>query len=121
MIARWIAVEIMPHQRRKYVMRYVPRKAGGCVRTLHSTSCVKQLSFDYMCCSSGFCSPPDERGAIEIRNRLRAAWGKFHQHRRWLLNRHVSLHLRLRLFVAVVSPCALFAVMVLPLTKRDLV
>ena len=63
---------------------------------------------------------PDERGAVEVRNRLRAAWAKFHQHRRWLLNRHVSLHLRLRLFATVVSPCALFAAMVLPLTKHDL-
>ena len=63
---------------------------------------------------------PDEREAFEVRNRLRAAWAKFHQHRRWLLNRHVSLHLRLRLFAAVVSPCALFAAMVLPLTKHDL-
>ena len=57
------------------------------------------------------------RCTIEVSNRLRAAWGKFAQHHKWLTNQQVSLHLRLKLFDSVVSPTALFATSSLPLTS----
>ena len=57
------------------------------------------------------------RCSIEVSNRIRAAWGKFAQHHKWLTNRQVPLHLRLKLFDSIVSPTALFATSSLPLTS----
>ena len=42
---------------------------------------------------------------------------KFHKDKHILLNKHVSLVLRLKLFDAVVSPAMLFGLATLPLTK----
>ena len=56
------------------------------------------------------------RCSIEVSNRIRAAWGKFAQHHKWLTNRQVPLHLRLKLFDSIVSPTALFASSSLSLT-----
>ena len=44
--------------------------------------------------------------SIESSNRIRAASGKFAQHHKWLTNRQVPLHLRLKLFDSIVSPIA---------------
>ena len=38
------------------------------------------------------------RGQVEFANRLACAWGKFHKHRQWLMNKHISMHRRLKLF-----------------------
>ena len=59
------------------------------------------------------------RCGVEVSNRLQSVWTKFHQYRRWLLTKHVSLHLRLRLFAAVVTSCAFFVIMFPPLNQRD--
>ena len=59
----------------------------------------------------------DSHGNIELASRVRTAWGKFHKHRRWLTNRQVPVQLRLKLFDAVVSPAALFALSTVPLTS----
>ena len=48
------------------------------------------------------------RSRTEIAHRVKAAWFKFHQHRRWLLNRNIPIHRRLKLFEAVVTPSILF-------------
>ena len=48
---------------------------------------------------------------------LQVAWNKFRKYRHMLLNKHVSLVLRLKLFDAVVSPAMLFGLATLPLTK----
>ena len=57
------------------------------------------------------------RCSIEVSNRIRAAWDKFAQHHKWLTNRQVPLHLRLKVFDSIVSPNALFATSSLPLTS----
>ena len=53
----------------------------------------------------------------EFAHRLQVAWNKFHKYKHILLNKHVSLVLRLKLFDAVVSPAMLFGLATLPLTK----
>ena len=50
----------------------------------------------------------DARGQGEVANRIKAAWGVFHKHHRWLTNRHVLVPLRLKLFDSVVTPTGLF-------------
>ena len=59
----------------------------------------------------------NSRANFEISNRIKVAWGCFHKHRRWLVNRHVPVQLRLKLFDAVVTPAALFSLASLPLTS----
>ena len=53
----------------------------------------------------------------EFAHRWQVAWNKFHKYKHILLNKHVSLVLRLKLFDAVVSPAMLFGLATLPLTK----
>ena len=59
-----------------------------------------------------------DRSQFEIQHRLKLAWGKYHQHRQWLTNKHVPIQLRLKLFDAVVSPTATFALSTLPLPSK---
>ena len=49
--------------------------------------------------------------------RLQVAWNKFHKYKHILLNKHISLVLRLKIFDAVVSPAMLVGLATLPLTK----
>ena len=44
----------------------------------------------------------------EFAHHLQVAWNKFQKYKRTLLNKHVSLVLRLQLFDAMVSPAMLF-------------
>ena len=62
----------------------------------------------------------NSRTEVELMYRIQCAWGKFHQHKLILLNKHVSLRLRLKLFHATVSPTAMFGLASLPLTQRFL-
>ena len=59
------------------------------------------------------------RTECEVNHRLQLAWAKFHQNRKWLLDHHIPLPLRLRFFDAVVSPTAIFAGAVLPYKKSE--
>ena len=54
-----------------------------------------------------------------LQHRMRCAWGKFSQFRRALIDKHVDLRLRLRLFDAVVTPTAMYGLSVAPLTVAD--
>ena len=54
-----------------------------------------------------------------LQYRLRCAWGKFHEFKRALTDKHVDVKLRLRLFDAVVTPCALYGLTAAPLTTKD--
>ncbi|CAE7931485.1 XI-F, partial [Symbiodinium necroappetens] len=54
------------------------------------------------------CGHLRERAAVEYSHRIRVAWHKFHLHRQSLLNKHVSLKNRLKLFQAVVTPAVLY-------------
>ena len=56
------------------------------------------------------------RRKSEFAHRLQA-WSTFHKYTHILLNKHVSLVLRLKLFDALVSPAMLFGHATLPLTK----
>ena len=60
---------------------------------------------------------PGKRAEVEVSHRISCAWAKFHTHKRWLLNPYVPVHLRLKLFDGVVSPCILYGLAVLPLAK----
>ena len=62
----------------------------------------------------------NSRTEVEFMYRIQCAWGKFHQHKMILLNKHVSLRLGLKLFHATVSPTAMFGLASLPLTQRFL-
>ena len=57
------------------------------------------------------------RRDMEFAHRLQVAWNKFLKYKHVLLNKHISLVLRLKLFDAVVSPAMLFGLATLPLTK----
>ena len=59
------------------------------------------------------------RGAAILTNRLRCAWAKFHMFRHSLLDRHVDIKLRLKLFESVVSPSLLYGLTTAPLTQVD--
>ena len=59
-----------------------------------------------------------KRVDIELHNRIRACWAKFHQHRRWLTNLEISARLRMRLFDATCTPSILFGTAVLPLNLK---
>ena len=63
---------------------------------------------------------PESRVKAELDNRLRAAWCKFNQLRRWLTNRNIHLRSRLRLFDSAVRPTALFGLLALPLSVSNL-
>ena len=60
------------------------------------------------------------RTDVELRHRFTAAWNQFHKHFHVLLNHNISLRKRLRLFDSTVSPCILYGLSVLPLTKTAL-
>ena len=61
----------------------------------------------------------NKRIGIELQNRMKMCWAKFHQHRRWLVNLEVPARLRLHLFDAVCSPTILFGSAVLPLNLKQ--
>ena len=60
------------------------------------------------------------RTEVELIYRMQCAWSKFHQHKLIVLNKHVTLRLRLKLFHATVSSTAMFGLASLPLTQRFL-
>ena len=66
------------------------------------------------------CLDPATRVNTAFDHRLRCAWAKFSSLRRWLVNRHVPIKLRLRLFEATVQPTVLFGLVALPLGTRNL-
>ena len=61
-----------------------------------------------------------KRAMVDIENRSQIAWMKFNEHRDTLLNRHVSLRLRLKLFDSVIAPTIVFGFMTCPLTSNQL-
>ena len=83
------------------------------IEVLPSTACHKylgrQLSLD-----------ATSRTNVEIDNRCRCAWAKYHQCRRWLTNCHIHVQHRLKYLEMVVRPTALFSLHVLPLTIKHL-
>ena len=61
-----------------------------------------------------------ERSQCEVKHRIQRAWASFHKHRKVLQNQHIPLHLKLKFFDSLVTPAALFAVAVMPLSKSQL-
>ncbi|CAE7369286.1 XI-F [Symbiodinium sp. CCMP2592] len=61
-----------------------------------------------------------QRRFVRTGNRISAAWGKFNKLRRVLVNKHLSIKGRPKLFNAVVIPAALFGLSTLPVTSRQL-
>ena len=61
-----------------------------------------------------------KRAMVDIQHRSQIAWMKFNEHRDTLLNRHVSLKLRLKLFDSVITPTIVFGLMTCPLTSNQL-
>ena len=60
------------------------------------------------------------RTRVELNHRMQVAWGKFHEHRKWILDPKIPVGLRLRLFNAAVSPGALYGCSVLALSSDEL-
>ena len=60
------------------------------------------------------------RAAIDVAHCIQVAWMKFHEHRGTLLNRHVSLKMRLKFFDAVITPTVLYGLTTCPLTTAQL-
>ena len=59
------------------------------------------------------------RGRTMLAYRLRVAWAKFSRFRRALVDKHIDIELRLRLFDTVVTPSALYGLTTAPLAKKD--
>ena len=57
---------------------------------------------------------------VDIQHRSQIAWMKFNEHRDTLLNRHVSLRLRLKLFDSVITPTIVLGLLTCPLTSNQL-
>ena len=57
---------------------------------------------------------------VEFNHRVQLAWNKFHRHRRVLVNKHVSIKLRMKFLDAVVTPTILFGLHTLALTGVQL-
>jgi len=60
------------------------------------------------------------RGLIATRHRLACAWGKFASLKKTLLNKHINLGLRLKLFSSCVTPALLYSLETCPLTHVSL-
>ena len=54
-----------------------------------------------------------------LHHRIRCAWAKFSCFRHALLDKHIDVRLRLRLFDAVVTPSALYGLTAAPLTAAE--
>ena len=61
-----------------------------------------------------------KRAMVDIQHRSQIAWMKFNEHKDTLLNRHVSLRLRLKLFDSVMTPTIVFGLTTCPLTSNQL-
>ena len=61
-----------------------------------------------------------KRAMVDIQHRSQIAWTKFNEHRDTLLNRHVSLRLRLKPCDSVITPTIVFGHMTCPLTSYQL-
>ena len=86
--------------------------AGTMVEVLSGSTCHKYLGRHL----PGNLS---DRGGVELTHRLKAAWGKFHKHRGALLNKHVAIKSRLRLFESAVTPTVLYGLCTLPMTQHQ--
>ena len=59
-----------------------------------------------------------KRGGVILESRIRSVWAKIQIFRNALLNKHVNIKLRLRLFDSVVTPCPLYGLSIAPITKQ---
>ena len=57
---------------------------------------------------------------MEVSHRIACAWQAYAKHRSALLDHNIPVKLRARLFEATVSPCALFGLASLTLTRADI-
>jgi hypothetical protein len=63
---------------------------------------------------------PATRISMEVSHRIACAWQAYAKHRSALLDHNIPVKLRARLFEATVSPCALFGLASLTLTRADI-
>ena len=61
-----------------------------------------------------------KRATVDLQHRSHIVWMKFNEHKDTLLNRHVSLRLRLKFFDSVITPTILFGLLTCPLTSNQL-
>jgi len=66
------------------------------------------------------CGSLTQRHVVEFNHRVQVAWNKFHRHRRILVNKDVSIKLRMKFFDSVVTPTMLFGLHTLALTGVQL-
>ena len=87
--------------------------ACGRIQLLHRTGTHKYL---------GRCLVGDlfDRGRPAVDHRISCAWGKFKALQKTLVNKHVDVGLRLRLFESVVTPAALYSLSTAPMTEYSL-
>ena len=86
---------------------------GDRIEVLHGEQNHKYLS-------KKLCRDLRKRAMVDIQHRSQIAWMKFNEHKDTLLNRHVSLRLRLKLFDSVITPTIVFGFMTCPLTSNQL-
>ena len=60
-----------------------------------------------------------ERSLCNLNYRLECAWSKYHANKHVLLDKAISLKLRLKLFNAVVTPTAVFGMVATALTQQQ--
>ena len=86
---------------------------GGMIEVVHGQETYKYL---------GKKLPGDlsTRAKDDVKHRTHIAWMKFNQNRETLLNRHVSVKLRLTFFDSIISPAILFGLATGPLSATQL-
>ena len=89
------------------------KKCGTMIDILHGDMTHKYLGRKFL-------GDLNCRTEVEIMDRIQCARHKFHQHKLILLNKHVSLRSRLKLFHATVFPTAMFGLVSLLLTQKHL-
>ena len=83
------------------------------IEVLHPTAQHKYLGRQ-------LCLDASIRTRIEVENRCKIGWGRFHQCRKWLTHTHIPVEQRLKYSESVVKPAALFGLHILPLSLKDL-
>ena len=70
----------------------------------------------------GIALPGDlqQRGHAMVSHRIRCAWAKYHTFKPYLVDKHVDVALRFKLFDSVVTPSAMYGLSSAPLTQKHI-
>ena len=65
-----------------------------------------------------FCGEVRNRGKIAVNHRISCAWMKYHALQHVFEDKHVPIHLRLKLFESAITPTVVYSLETCPLTEN---